>query len=349
MVMYMVKNSVNRLLVLGGLGFIGSNFIRYIIKEADKEPDILVFDKLTYSGRPENLSDVTKRNRVWIVRGDIANEEFLNWIMGWFGPDVVVNFAAETHVDRSINEPSGFIRTNVFGVFSVLETLRRRGGDVVYVHVSTDEVYGDLWDVKGEAEESWPLRPSSPYSASKASGDLLVSAYGRTYGLRYRIIRPCNNYGPYQHPEKLVPRTIVRLLRGLPATIYGEGEQVRDWMFVEDFVSGLETVIVRGRDGEVYNMCAGQYASVRRIVETIVRLMGRDPEKDIVHVSGRPGEDRRYAMKCDKLRSLGWEPRVVLEEGLSRTVEWYRENRWWWEPLADDKYVLADEPWVRRS
>jgi len=333
-----------RIAVLGGAGFMGSNFVRHLVKSWG-HAEILVYDKLTYAGRIENLRDVL--DRITFVRGDIANEELLEYALKTFRPDAVVNFAAETHVDRSINEPSPFIRTNVFGVFTVLEVVRRL--DVpLYVHISTDEVYGDLADVEGFADESWPPNPSSPYSASKAAGDLLIKAYGRTYGVRYRIVRPCNNYGPYQHPEKLIPRTIVRLLHGKPATIYGDGLQVRDWLYVEDFCRALETVIEKGRDFEVYNVCANQFATVKEVVERIVRLMGRDPSKDVVYVRGRPGEDRRYAMKCEKIRELGWRPLVNLDEGLRRTVEWYLSNEWWWRPVVDERYVLADEPWVTR-
>jgi len=322
---------------LGGAGFMGSNFTRLLVSRG---AEVLVYDKLTYAGRLENLRDVL--DRVSFVRGDVADEALLLKALGEFKPDVVVNFAAETHVDRSINEPAPFIHTNVVGVFSVLEAARRLG--FRYVHISTDEVYGDLWGVEGFADESWPLNPSSPYSASKAAGELLVRAYGRTYGVRYVVVRPCNNYGPYQHPEKLIPRTIVRLLSGKPATIYGDGSQVRDWLYVEDFAEALFTVVERGGDFEVYNICAGQFATVKEVVERVVKIMGRDPSRDVVYVRGRPGEDRRYAMRCEKVRGLGWRPSVGLEEGLRRTVEWYLRNEWWWRPLLDH-YVLADAPW----
>ena len=323
----------------------GSNFVKYLLKERD-DSSVFVFDKLTYAGRLENLHDVSSLDSFRFVKGDIGDKMLVENVVRDFEPDVVVNFAAETHVDRSINEPAPFVETNVVGVFSLLEVLRRVDFDVLYVHVSTDEVYGDLWGVDGEADESWPLNPSSPYSASKASGDLFVRAFGRTYGLRYRIVRPCNNYGPFQHPEKLIPRTIVRLLYGRPASIYGDGGQIRDWLFVKDFVKGLDAVVRRGGDFEVYNLCAGMFASVREVVETIVRVMGHDPVRDVVFVRGRPGEDRRYAMRCDKAMSLGWSPKVSLMEGIKMTVEWYLRNRWWWEPVIDEDYVLADEPWT---
>jgi len=329
-----------RVAVLGGAGFMGSRFVEWLV---ERGYEVLVYDKLTYAGRLENLRSVL--DRIEFVRGDVVNVELLSYLFSRWRPEAVVNFAAETHVDRSINDPSPFLRTNVFGVQSVLEAIRGASPEALYVHISTDEVYGDLWGVEGAADETWPLNPSSPYSASKASGDLLVKAYGRTYGLRYRIVRPCNNYGPRQHPEKLIPRTIVRLLHGLPATIYGDGGQVRDWLYVDDFAEALGTVLEKGGDGEIYNACAEQPATVREIVEKIVRLMGRDPSRDIVYVPGRPGEDRRYAMTCRKIRGLGWSPRVALEEGLRRTIDWYVANRWWWEPLLDKRYVLSDTPW----
>lgn len=332
-----------RIAVLGGAGFMGSNFVRYLLKNYT-DTVVLVYDKLTYAGRLENVHDVLENPKLRFIRGDICNEEFLEHVLKEFNPDVVVNFAAETHVDRSINEPSPFLRTNVVGVFTVLEIVRKLNIPR-YIHISTDEVYGDLWDIEDIADEGWRLNPSSPYSASKAAGDLLIKAYGRTYGLRYRIVRPCNNYGPYQHPEKLIPRTIVRLLHGKPATIYGDGSQVRDWLYVEDFCRALDTVIRRGSDFEIYNVCTNQFASVKTIVTKIVEIMGKDSSKEVVYVRGRPGEDRRYAMRCDKIRSLGWEPKVSLDEGLRRTIEWYLRNEWWWRPIVDEKYVLADEPW----
>ncbi len=330
-----------RIAVLGGAGFMGSNFVRHLLRTYT-DVEILVYDKLTYAGRLENLHDVIDRIR--FVRGDICNEELLNYVLREFQPDIVANFAAETHVDRSVNEPSPFIKTNVVGVFTVLEVVSGLSIEK-YIHISTDEVYGDLWGVEGVANEAWSLNPSSPYSASKATADLLIKAYGRTYGIRYRIVRPCNNYGPYQHPEKLIPRTIVRLLHGKPATIYGDGSQVRDWHYVEDFCKALDTVIKRGSDFEIYNICANQFTSVKEIVTKIVKIMGRNPTKDIIYVRGRPGEDRRYAMRCEKIRGLGWRPRVSLDEGLRRTVEWYLRNEWWWRPLVDKTYVLSDEPW----
>jgi dTDP-glucose 4,6-dehydratase len=329
-----------RLLVTGGAGFIGSNFARYIVSNTDWE--VLVYDKLTYAGRLENLHDVMDKIR--FVQGDIADEEQFTKTLREFEPDIVVNFAAESHVDRSINEPAPFIRTNILGVFTILEAIRARGGGTRLLHVSTDEVYGDLWGTNHEATESDPLNPSSPYSASKASADLLIKAYGRTYGLRYRIMRPCNNYGPYQHPEKLIPRTIIRILRGEPSVIYGDGSQVRDWLYVEDTARAIHAVIERGADGEVYNICGRMPATVKEIVEEVLEIMGM-PRDYIIYGQPRPGEDRKYAMRCDKIQNLGWEPLITLRKGLEMTVRWYLGNEWWWRPLLDERYVLADHPW----
>lgn len=330
-----------RVLVTGGAGFIGSNFTRYVARTLDWS--VLVYDKLTYAGRLENLRDVL--GDIEFVKGDIADEALLLETMNRFKPDVVVNFAAETHVDRSINDPAPFIKTNIVGVYTLLEVLRKNFRDTLFIHISTDEVYGDMLDSRKIASEECPINPSSPYSASKASGDLLVKAYGRTYGLRYIILRPCNNYGPYQHPEKLIPRTVIRLLYGKPAIIYGDGTQTRDWLYVEDTVRAIVQVIKEGRDMQTYNICANMFASVKEIVEKIVVLMERDPQKDIVFSRKRPGEDMLYAMSCEKIKRLGWTPSTTLDEGLERTVKWYMDNAWWWKQAIDERYVLSDTPW----
>ena len=324
----------------------GSNFVRFL-KEVGSEPRIVIVDKLTYAGNLDNVIDVIDNKRIVFIRGDICDEKFLEDVVKEYDVDVIINFAGETHVDRSINEPAPFIRTNIFGVFTILEICRRF--DIKLIHISTDEVYGDLWNIDGFASEDWCLNPSNPYSASKASCDLLIKAYGRTYGLDYIIVRPCNNYGPYQHPEKLIPRTIVRLLYGKPATIYGDGSQIRDWLYVEDFCEALYTVMMRGNWRDVYNICAEQYKTVREIVIKIVELLGKDPNRDVVYVKGRPGEDRRYAMKCDKIKSLGWKPKHTIDEGLRKTVKWYIENKWWWMKIVERedsrRYVLDDVVW----
>jgi dTDP-glucose 4,6-dehydratase len=321
-----------RLLVIGGAGFVGSNCVRRWVS-AGRE--VVVYDLFTYAGRPENLQDV--RERITIVRGDVADEAALDRAVADHRPDLVVNFAAESHVDRSINEPARFVRTNVLGVFALMEVARRRR--VPVVHISTDEVYGDMYGLPSANEEA-PLRPSSPYSASKASGDLFILSYARTYGVEAKIVRPSNMYGPYQHPEKLIPRTVARILLGRPAVIYGDGGDVRDYLYVEDFCEALDTIAERGRH-VIYNVPGGNPRTVREVVESVIKILGRG---EVRWGRARPGGDRAYAMEGRRVAELGWRPKTPWEVGLRRTVEWYVANRWWWEPLVDD-YVLRDEPW----
>jgi dTDP-glucose 4,6-dehydratase len=321
-----------RLLVIGGAGFVGSNCVRRWVSAGR---DVVVYDLFTYAGRPENLLDV--RERITIIRGDVADEAALDRAVADYRPDLVVNFAAESHVDRSINEPARFVRTNVLGVFALMEVARRRR--VPVVHISTDEVYGDMYGLPPVGEEA-PLRPSSPYSASKASGDLFILSYVRTYGVDAKIVRPSNMYGPYQHPEKLIPRTVVRILLGRPAVIYGDGGDVRDYLYVEDFCEALDAIVERGRY-VVYNVPGGNPRTVREVVESVVGILGRG---EVRWGRARPGGDRAYAMEGRRVGELGWRPKTPWEVGLRRTVEWYLANRWWWEPLVDD-YVLRDEPW----
>ncbi len=334
---------MSRILVAGGAGFMGSNFVRYLLREYDNI-EVLVYDKLTYAGRLENLHDIASDPRFRFVRGDICNEEQLMDTVKEFQPDVIVNFAAETHVDRSINEPVPFLKTNVLGVFNILETARKLEIPLL-VHISTDEVYGDLWN-KEPADENTAFRPSSPYSASKASGDLLCQAYWRTYGLPVIIVRPSNNYGPYQHPEKLIPKTIIRALHNKPIPIYGKGDQVRDWLYVEDFCEALDTVINKGVRGEAYNIPGFNERKNIEVVEKILKLLNK-PLSLIKYVEDRPGHDRRYAMKGDKILALGWKQRTPWVEGLRKTIEWYLDNEWWWRPLLRDDYFQLDTPWKR--
>ncbi len=332
-----------RYLITGGAGFMGSNFVRYLMRRyADAE--VLVYDKLTYAGRLENLKDFMEDERFRFVKGDICNEELLAKVIKEFKPDVVVNFAAESHVDRSINEPAPFLRTNVFGTFTVLEVTRRLGIPLL-IHISTDEVYGDLWGREPASEDS-PFRPSSPYSASKASGDLLAQAYWRTYKTPVIIVRPSNNYGPYQHPEKLIPKTIIRAIHDKPIPIYGEGNQVRDWLYVEDFCEALDIIIRKGEVGEAYNVPGLNERRNLEVVETILEVLGK-PKSLIKHVEDRPGHDRRYAMKADKVLALGWKPKTEWVEGIRETVEWYLSNEWWWRPLLTDDYFKLEVPWRR--
>lgn len=330
-----------RVLVTGGAGFMGSNFTRYLLRRYS-DVEVLVYDKLTYAGRLENLHDVMSDSRLRFVRGDIVDEENLAKTVKEFQPDVVVNFAAETHVDRSINEPAPFMRTNVLGVHSLLEIARRLEVPLI-VHISTDEVYGDRNGMEPAGEDD-AFRPSSPYAASKAAGDLLCQSYWRTYRLPVIIVRPSNNYGPYQHPEKLIPKTIIRVLHNKPIPVYGDGSQTRDWLYVEDFCEALDTVIMRGSRGEAYNIPGFNEKTNLEVVTTILRLMNKPPTL-VKHVDDRPGHDRHYAMKGGKILSLGWRPRTPWIEGLEKTVNWYLANEWWWRPLLGDDYYRKDTPW----
>lgn len=332
---------MTRIMVAGGAGFMGSNFVRYLLRKYG-DVEVLVYDKLTYAGRLENLHDVMENPRLRFVKGDICDEEQLSKVVKDFQPDIIVNFAALTHVDRSINEPAPFLETNVVGVFYILEVSRRLDVPLV-VHISTDEVYGDLWG-REPVDEDEAFRPSSPYSASKAAGDLLCQSYWRTYRLPVIIVRPSNNYGPYQHPEKLIPKTIIRALYDMPIPIYGSGDQVRDWLYVEDFCEALDIVMRRGVRGESYNIPGFNEKKNIEVVETILKIMGK-PLSLIKHVEDRPGHDRRYAMRGDKILSLGWRPRTPWIRGLEETIKWYISNEWWWKPLLNDAYFQQNTPW----
>lgn len=326
-----------RILVVGGAGFMGSNFVRHLLGGGS---EVIVYDKLSYAGRLENLPDPEGEPCLRFIRGDICDEKLLDKVIREHEPEAVVNFAAETHVDRSINEPSPFLRTNVIGAFTLLEVLRR--SDLRLVHVSSDEVYGDI--PEGEsADEKYPLNPSSPYSASKASADLLIKAYCRTYGLDAAIVRPSNNYGPYQHPEKLIPKVIIRALHGMPIPIYGDGSQVRDWLYVGDFCEALGLILEKETSG-VYNIPGFNERRNLEVVETILDIMDRS-ERLIRFVEDRPGHDRRYSMRGDRILKLGWKPKTGWIDGLRRTIDWYLENERWWRPLISDRYFVEDAPW----
>ena len=316
-----------RVLVCGGAGFIGSTFVRARLREHGDE--VTVLDKLTYAGRRENLHDVIDELR--FVHGAIEDPMAVTDAVA--GADAIVNFAAETHVDRSISGPEAFITTNMQGTHVLLEAARERG--LRYLQVSTDEVYGSIEE--GSFTESSPLAPSSPYSATKTGADLLVSSYFHTYGLEAVICRGSNNYGPYQYPEKMIPLMVLNALAGDPLPVYGDGRNVRNWLYVEDFARGIGHALIHGAAGEAYN-CGGpdeceNLEAVRRIVE----LCGVD-ESLVEFVTDRPGHDRRYSLSSDKLRALGWEPRMRFEEGLALTVQWYRDNAWWWEPIRSGEY-----------
>jgi dTDP-glucose 4,6-dehydratase len=314
-----------RLLVCGAAGFIGSNFVR--IRVRDHGDEVTVLDKLTYAGRRENLNDVDHA----FVHGAIEDPDAVAGAVE--GAEAIVNFAAETHVDRSISGPEAFLRTQMDGTYTLLETARERG--LRYVQVSTDEVYGSIEE--GSFTETSPLNPSSPYSATKTGADLLVASYVHTYGLAASICRGSNAYGPFQYPEKLIPLMILNAMHGDRLPVYGDGMQVRNWLFVEDFARGIGHVLEHGAPGEVYNVGGPDEAANLDVVRRIVGLTGADPGL-IEHVTDRPGHDRRYSLSSEKVRTLGWAAQVRFDEGLERTVAWYRDNAWWWEPIRSGEY-----------
>ena len=313
-----------RLLVTGAAGFIGSTYVRLV----QDEHDVTVLDKLTYAGRRENLPD-----GVELVVGAIEDRDLVFGLAD--GMDAIVNFAAESHVDRSIADQNAFARTHVIGTSVLLDAARDRGVGR-YLQVSTDEVYGSI--AEGSFTESSPLDPSSPYSATKAGGDLLVSAYAHTHGLEAVICRGSNNYGPRQYPEKLIPLCVLNALHGDGLPVYGDGRQVRNWLYVEDFCRGIHAVLEGGRAGEAYNVGGPDECENIEVVRQIVELTGGD-ESLIEYVKDRPGHDRRYSLASDKIRSeLGWEAQVRFADGLARTVDWYRDNEPWWEPIRSGEY-----------
>jgi dTDP-glucose 4,6-dehydratase len=315
-----------KLLVCGGAGFIGSNFVRLRVR--DHGDEVVVLDKLTYAGRLENLAAVEHT----FVHADIADAEKVREAMA--GVDAVVNFAAETHVDRSIAEPDAFVTTHAVGTYVLLEAAREHG--VRYLQVSTDEVYGSI--ASGSFTESSPLQPSSPYSATKAGADLLVASYYETFGLETVICRGSNNYGPYQYPEKLIPLMVLNAFHGDRLPVYGDGMQVRNWLYVEDFGRGIGHVLAHGAPGEVYNVGGPDECPNIDVVKRIVALTGND-ESLIEYVTDRPGHDRRYSLGSEKVRALGWEAQVRFEEGLEATVKWYRDNTDWWESIRSGDYL----------
>jgi dTDP-glucose 4,6-dehydratase len=309
-----------RILVTGGAGFIGSHFVKRLVAAGE---DVVVLDKLTYSGNPANLAGCD----VELVEGDICTAAAV--AAAGAGCRAAVNFAAETHVDRSIHGAREFIETDVLGTHVLLSWARETGAR--FVQVSTDEVYGDVEHGSSSREDD-PLRPSSPYSASKAGGDLQVIAAVRTYGVDASITRGSNTYGPNQYPEKILPLFVTNALDGEPLPLYGDGRQVRDWLFVEDHCAGLELVLREGRPGEIYNIGAGEEHENVELTQRILEYTGADPSL-VRHVEDRAGHDRRYSLDTTKLRSLGWTPVASLESGIRATVDWYRDNRAWWEPI----------------
>jgi len=322
-----------KILVTGGCGFIGSNFIRYILK---KYPDykIVNLDKLTYCGNRDNLRDIESDRRYAFVKGDICDPKVVDKAIKDCG--VVVNFAAESHVDRSITNAQPFIQTNVVGTQVLLDVCRQAKIDR-FIHVSTDEVYGSLGD-KDRFTENTPLAPNSPYAASKAASDLLVRAAAKTHGLPAIITRCSNNYGPYQFPEKLIPLMITNTLEDKPLPVYGDGLNVRDWIYVTDHCAALDTILHRGIVGEIYNIGGESERKNIDVVKTILHLLGK-PESLITFVDDRPGHDRRYAMDIKKIkRQLKWSPAITFEKGLELTIDWYRRNEKWWRRVKSGRY-----------
>jgi dTDP-glucose 4,6-dehydratase len=320
-----------KLLVCGGAGFIGSTFVRQRLLEHGNE--ITVLDKLTYAGREENLQDVASNPSFRFIRGAIEDAAAVAGAIEAGRCEAIVNFAAETHVDRSIAEPAAFVTTNARGTYALLEAARAH--ELRYLQVSTDEVYGSI--EAGSFTEQSPLHPSSPYSATKAGADLLVASYAHTYGLDAVICRGSNNYGPYQYPEKLIPLMILNALHGDPLPVYGDGMQMRNWIHASDFAAAIGHVLHHGAAGEAYNAGGPDEQTNLDVVQRIVELTGADPSL-IEHVVDRPGHDRRYSLSSEKMRALGWRPRVGFDDGLRDTVAWYRENSWWWEPIRSGEY-----------
>lgn len=318
------------ILVTGGAGFIGSNFVHYVVKK-HKNSRVVVLDKLTYAGREENLQDI--REKIVFIRGDITKKEDVEKSVK--GCDMIVNFAAETHVDRSIVEAGTFVLTDVHGVYNLLEAARKH--DVSrFEQISTDEVYGHI--KTGSFREEDKLRPRNPYSASKAAAELLCQAYSETYGLPTVITRSSNNYGPYQHPEKLVPKTIIYAMLSKPIPVYGTGENVRDWVYVEDNCEAIDLVLQKGKPGEIYNIAAKQELKNLEVVKAILKRVGKT-ESLITFVKDRPGHDLRYSLDTERIQKLGWKPKTEFAEGMRRTVAWYQQNADWWRPIVEKEQM----------
>lgn len=326
------------ILVTGGAGFIGANFVHYQLREHPEER-VVCLDALTYAGNLENLTEALKDSRFRFVKGDIADRETVYALFEEEKPDIVVNFAAESHVDRSITQPELFLRTNILGTQVLMDACRRYGVRR-YHQVSTDEVYGDLPLDRPDLffTEETPIHTSSPYSASKASADLLVLAYFRTFHLPVSITRCSNNYGPYHFPEKLIPLMITRALNDQSLPVYGKGENIRDWLYVEDHCAAIDLVMRRGREGEVYNVGGHNERTNLDVVKTVLRELGK-PESLITFVTDRLGHDRRYAIDPGKIHAeLGWLPRTKFDDGMHQTVQWYLNNRPWWEHILAGEY-----------
>jgi dTDP-glucose 4,6-dehydratase len=341
-----------RLLVTGGAGFIGSNFVRYMAQRYSEIP-LIVLDKLTYAGNPANLADLLAADRIQLVQGDICDRPLVDALLAENEITALVHFAAESHVDRSILGPGAFVQTNVVGTFTLLEAFRQHWlaqgtpDHMRFLHISTDEVFGSLGPTDAPFSETTPYAPNSPYSASKAGSDHLVRAYFHTYGMPAIVTNCSNNYGPYQFPEKLIPLMAVNMLLGQPLPVYGDGQNIRDWLFVEDHCLALDVVLQRGVTGETYNI--GGEAEVKNLdlvhllcdlMDDLAENLPVQPCRELIQfVTDRPGHDRRYAMDISKMsQQLGWSPSVTLAEGLKKTVHWYLTHRDWWTPLLSDDY-----------
>lgn len=357
----------NRILVTGGAGFIGSNFIQYVTQT---QPDVFILnlDLLTYAGSLENLKDLPAESRYEFVKGDICNQAFVEDLLRRYEIDAVVHFAAESHVDRSILGPGAFVQTNIFGTFALLEAVRKvwleerkaDGSSVRFHHISTDEVFGSLAPDDPAFEETTPYSPNSPYSASKASSDHLVQAYSHTYNLPVTLTNCSNNYGPYQFPEKLMPLMILNALEGKPLPIYGDGQQIRDWLYVEDHCEAIWTVLQNGRTGETYNVGGNNQPTNMSIVDAICTILD-ELKPDSPHhphaslkkfVTDRKGHDRRYAVNISKISSeLGWQPKHNLQDGLRQTIGWYLENSEWVKAIRKQKEYQSwlDQNYTQRQ
>jgi len=328
-----------KVLVCGGAGFIGSAFIRNYLRN-NPNNSITNIDNLTIGSNIKNLDDIKDNSNYKFEKEDIRNQEKINEFAK--NSDVIVNFAAESHVDRSIANPLPFIETNILGTYSILEAARKN--DKLFIHVSTDEIYGDTTG-SNSFDENANLKPSNPYSATKASADHLVFAYTRTYGIKAITTRCTNNFGPYQFPEKLIPKTIIRAIKDLKIPLYGDGMQIRSWIYVLDHVEAIENLISNGKSGEVYNITAWNEITNKTIVEKILSLLGK-PTNLIEYVGDRPGHDRRYSIDASKIQNkVGWKPKYEFDQALKETVDWYTKNQQWWKPLVDEK-TIHPQPWT---
>jgi len=327
------------ILVCGGAGFIGSAFIRNYLKN-NPDSKITNLDVLTIGSNLENLKDVESNTNYKFIKDDIRNESVIDCLVK--DVDVVVNFAAESHVDRSIANPKPFLETNILGTYSILEAIRKH--DKQFIHVSTDEIYGDAQG-KSSFNEDSQITPSNPYAATKAAADHLVTSYYRTYGINCIITRCTNNFGLCQFPEKLIPKTIIRSIKNLKVPLYGDGTQIRSWIYVDDHVQAIESLISKGRQGQVYNITAYEEITNKIIVEKILDILGKSHDM-IEYVGDRPGHDKRYSIDCSKIEDqIGWKPRYEFDDALKQTVNWYLQNQSWWEPLIDE-HTLHPQPWT---